>query len=98
MANYTVHVGALAVHLHIPASQSLKEKRRVLKSLKDRIHAHFNVSVSEIGDLDKWQTSVFGISMISNDRDVISGNFEKILTLIEQVAELRITAQQMEFL
>lgn len=93
-----VHVGALAVTMHIPASTTLKEKRRVLKSIKDRIRAKFNVSVAEIGYQDKWQHAVIGCSMISNDRKLIASVFENILSLIASVSEIHITAQQIEYL
>ncbi len=92
-----VHAGALAVTLHLPESQSLKEKRRVLKSIKDRVRSGFNVSVSEIGEHDKWQAAVLGFAMISNDKKLISGNFEHIRSLVESVSGVRITAQQSEF-
>jgi hypothetical protein len=92
------HIAALAVTLHIPASRSLKEKRRVIKSLKDRIRANFNVSVSEIGGLDKWQTGVLGAAMISNDKALIAGTMEKIVTLISSASDALITAHQVEYL
>jgi uncharacterized protein len=98
MAGENAHIGALALNLHIPAAQSLKEKRRVIKSIKDRVHARFNVSVSEIGELDKWQAASLGFAMISNDRDVISGNFERILALIETIGEVQVLGVQTEYL
>lgn len=94
----SVHVGALAVTLHLPAPNSLKEKRRILSSIKDRVRSGFNASVSEIGGHDKWQLAVLGFSMISNDKNLIASNFEGILSLVESVPGVRITAQQMEFL
>ncbi len=93
-----VHIGALAVTIHIPASGSLKSKRRVLKSIKDRVRHKFNVSVSEIDEHDKWQIAVIGVSMISNDKNLISGVFDDILSLIESHGEVRITAQQIEYM
>ena len=98
MPDPAVHIGALAVTLHISASQSLKEKRRVLKSIKDRIRSGFNVSVSEIGGLDKWQISVIGASMISNDKNLVTATFEKIISLIETADGAEITSRQVEFL
>lgn len=94
----SVHIGALAITLHIPASTTLKEKRRVLKSLKDRIRAKYNVSVAEIEYHDKWQHAVIGCSMISNDRKVIAAVFESILSLVATIDEVLITAQQVEYL
>jgi Uncharacterized protein conserved in bacteria len=60
-------VGVLQVELYIPGSGSLKAKRRVVRSLKDRIRANFNVSVSEVDAQDKWQRAVVGIACIGSD-------------------------------
>lgn len=88
------HVAVLSVDLHLPASHSLKEKRWVLKSLKDRIRSKFNVSVAEIADLDKWQRCVLGISAIANDRGRLDGLMEEVLSLIEKVDDLQILDHQ----
>jgi uncharacterized protein YlxP (DUF503 family) len=93
-----VHVGALAVTLHLPEPNSLKEKRRIIKSIKDRVSAKFNASVSEIGEHDKWQAAVLGFSIISNDKNLIASQFDDILSLIDSVSGVRITAQQIEYL
>jgi uncharacterized protein len=93
-----VHIGALAATLHLPAPQSLKEKRRILKSIKDRVGAKFNVSVAEIGEHDKWQSAVLGFCMISNDKNLIQSAFQNILSLIESVDGALLTQQQIEFL
>jgi uncharacterized protein YlxP (DUF503 family) len=55
----------MQVQLSIPASHSLKEKRMVVKSVKDRIRHRFNVSISEIGDHEQWNSSVLGIAPFS---------------------------------
>ena len=92
------HIAALALNLHIPAVQSLKEKRRVIKSVKDRIHAQFNASVSETGDHDKWQSAILGACVIGGDKNYISGTLESILALVEGVHDIQITNHQIEFL
>lgn len=79
---FTRHVGILSVYLHIPSAQSLKDKRMVIKSLKERIKNRFNVSVAELDGQDKWQVAVLGIVMISNDQRFIDSNLESILNFI----------------
>lgn len=69
----------ISLVLHIPMSHSLKDKRKHVKSLKERIKNRFNASVAEIAALDDWQRAVIGISMISNDRRYL----EKQYSLIE---------------
>ncbi len=90
-------VGAMVMTFHIPAAQSLKEKRRVVKSLKDKISGSFNVSVSEVGDLEKWQTASIGVCMISNDRRFMEGSFEKILALADGAPDAQITGHETQF-
>lgn len=61
-------IGVLTLDIHVESSHSLKEKRHVVKSLKDRLRDRFNVSVAEIDFLDSWQNSVVAAVTISNDR------------------------------
>ena len=60
-------VGLLTLELHIADAQSLKDKRQVLRSLKDRLRAHFNVAVAELDFEDTWQRSVVGVVTLSNE-------------------------------
>lgn len=61
-------IGILTLEIHVEHSHSLKEKRHVVKSLKDRLRERFNVSVAEIDFLDSWQNSVVAAVTVSNDR------------------------------
>ena len=61
-------IGVLTLEIQIEHSHSLKEKRHVVKSLKDRLRERFNVSVAEIDFLDSWQHSVIAAVTVSNDR------------------------------
>ena len=60
-------VGLLTLDLHFPESNSLKDKRWVLRSIKDRMKNKFNVSVAEVGANDLWQRSVIGIACVANE-------------------------------
>ena len=62
-------VGVLEVTLYLPANHSLKGKRAVVRSIKSRVQAKFNVSVAETDDHDSWQTIRLGIAQVGNDRD-----------------------------
>ena len=64
-------IGLLHVHLSIPESHSLKEKRRVLRSLKDRIMNSMNVSVAETGRQDAWQFSELAFVTVAGTSDVV---------------------------
>jgi len=63
-----VIVGLIVWELHLAGSQSLKDKRAVLKSLKDRMHNRFNVSVGETGHQDLWQRAEITAAVVSTDR------------------------------
>ena len=60
-------VGTLRVRLLLRESRSLKDKRQVVKSIKDRLHNGFNVSVAEVDALDNLQVDVLGMAMVSNE-------------------------------
>ena len=61
-------VGVVTWELHLPASQSLKDKRQVLKSLKDRLHNRFDVSAAETDHQDLWQRAELTVCVVSGDR------------------------------
>lgn len=61
-------IGVLTLEIHVEYSHSLKEKRHVVKSLKDRLRDKFNVAVAEIDHLDSWQNAVVAAVTVSNDR------------------------------
>jgi uncharacterized protein YlxP (DUF503 family) len=72
-------IGVLTLDIHVEHSHSLKEKRHVVKSLKDRLRERFNVAVAEIDHLDSWQNSVVAAVTVSNDRV----HAEQILQAVE---------------
>lgn len=61
-------VGLITWELHLGACQSLKEKRQIVKSLKDRLHQRFNVSVAETDHHDLWQRAELSAAVVSTDR------------------------------
>lgn len=65
--------------LHLPGAQSLKEKRKVLRRLKDRLRSRFNVAVSELGDYsDLWQRASLAVVSVAHDRDALERLFESV--------------------
>jgi uncharacterized protein YlxP (DUF503 family) len=61
-------IGVRSWELHIPGAHSLKEKRAVLKSMKDRLHNQFNVSVAETAHHDVWQRAELTVALVATDR------------------------------
>ncbi|HEY9052541.1 MAG TPA: DUF503 domain-containing protein [Gammaproteobacteria bacterium] len=92
------HVISMVISVHIPFVHSLKEKRRYIKSLKDKIRKQFNVSIAEIDGLNEWQKSVLGVVMISNERIYLEKQVAAIETLILQVHDIQITDISTEWL
>jgi uncharacterized protein len=95
--DFTQHIAILSVSLHIPAAQSLKQKRMVLKSLKDRTRSKFNVSIAELGGQEKWQRAIMGFAMIGNDNRYVNSCMENILSFIEKFDNLEVCDHQIEF-
>jgi uncharacterized protein len=75
-------IGVLTLELHISDAHSLKDKRHVVKSLKDRLRTKFNVSVAEIDHQDLWQRSVIAAVTVSGDR----AHAEQVLQFVEREA------------
>ncbi len=61
-------VGVRSWELHLAGCQTLKDKRRILKSLKDRLHRQFNVSAAEVDHQDSWQRSALACSVVTTER------------------------------
>jgi len=66
-------IAFLTLELRIEAAHSLKDKRHVTRSLKDRLRAAFNVSVSELDPNDLWQRATIGVVAVSSSRDYLEG-------------------------
>ena len=91
-------IAILRIDFHIPEAQSLKDKRMVIKSLKDRIHREFNVSIAELDALDKWQVGTLGCAMIGNDNRYMNQCLEHIVSSIERHNGIQICEHQIEFI
>ena len=72
-------VGLLTLELHIADAHSLKDKRQILRSLKDRLRAKFNVAVAELEYHDTWQRSVVGIVTLSNEEHHVEESLQHVL-------------------
>ena len=78
-------VGLLTLELHLAEAQSLKDKRQVLRSLKDRLRAHFNVAVAELDFEDTWQRSVVGVVTLSNEERHVEDALQKVLAEADRI-------------
>jgi len=78
-------VGLITLEIFIPDARSLKDKRQVLRSLKDRLRGHFNVAVAELDHQDLWQRSVVGVVGISSDGHHLEQSMEAVLAESERL-------------
>jgi uncharacterized protein len=92
-----VVVGLLSIELHIPGARSLKEKRMVLRGVKDRIKK-FNVGVAEVEYQDLWQRSGLSVVTVSNDERHADQELAAVVNEIERLEPGLITRTEVEFL
>ena len=71
-------IAFLTIELRIEAAHSLKDRRQVLRSVKDRLRAKFNVSVAELDPSDAWQRATIGVVAISPSRDYLDGLMKNV--------------------
>lgn len=77
-------VGTLQLDLTIPCADSLKAKRMVLRSLKDRVRQRFNVSIAEVDENDQWQSALLAVVVVSNDRRFANQVLSKVVDFVKQ--------------
>ena len=87
-----MYVGVALIDLLIEDAQSLKDKRMVVRSLRDKVRRTFEVSVAEVGFNDLHQRARLGLSVVSNSRKNVESMLNKIGTYVEDHAEARVLA------
>ena len=90
-------VGVLKVKLRIPENHSLKGKRGVLKRIQARVSNQFNVSVTECGDQDLWQSSVLGFAAAGTSQPIIEATLGSIVNFIDSIGLAQVGDSQVEF-
>jgi uncharacterized protein YlxP (DUF503 family) len=79
-------IACLTLELHIEAAQSLKDRRQVVRSLKDRLRASFNVSVAELDPSGLWNRATIGVVSVSHSRDYLEGLIRKVELAANRIA------------
>jgi len=93
-----MHILLIKLNLLIPNAHSLKEKRRQIKSLRDRISSRFNASIAEVDELDNWQKSVIGVCLLSNDKSYLDKQYSLIEAVVLEYTELELMSADREWL
>ncbi|MDR3553895.1 MAG: DUF503 domain-containing protein [Syntrophobacteraceae bacterium] len=95
-ANMTVGVALVVFRLH--DIYSLKDKRRIVKSLVEKSRNRFNVSVAEVSDQDVYQQASIGIAVIGNDGRVLNSLLDRIIDFMDSLGLAEMTSREMELI
>jgi hypothetical protein len=91
-------VGIARVAFRLHGNQSLKEKRKVVKSIVDKSRHRFNVSVAEVADQDRHQRAVIGVAVIGSDARVLNAVLDHILTFMESMGVADLVEREIELI
>ncbi len=89
-------VGTLRVRLLIREARTLKDKRQVVRSIKDRLRNHFNVSVAEVESLDNPRLAVLGLAMVSNEAHHLKETLGQIVEALRSHPTAELIEHEME--
>ena len=91
-------VGTLRMVLSIQDAHSLKDKRRVVTALKDRVHNKFRISVAEVGHHDVWQTAELGFACVGNDGRHVNSVLSNLVGFVESNPLVRLIDYELELI
>jgi uncharacterized protein len=89
-------VGVLKISLLLPENHSLKGKRGVLKSIQTRVSNQFNVSVTECGGQELWQSAVLGFGAVGSNRQVVEATLRKIVEYVDRMGLAEVSNTETE--
>ena len=89
-------VGTVLIDIHLPGTQSLKDKRRRIKSFISRVRNKFNVSIAEVAYNDNHRRGQIGVAVVSNDRALVDRILSKVAALVDNEPEINMTDYQVE--
>jgi len=93
-----VLVGLLQIELGIAGNRSLKGKRRVLNSVKERVRSQFNVSIAEVELNDVWDAALLAVSCVANEAQLIHQTLSKVVASVERVRDITLVDYAIEIL
>jgi len=91
-------IGLLTLEIYLPEAHSLKDKRQVLRSLKDRLRGKFNVAVAELEGQDSWQRSVVGVVSLANNAGFLEQAMRSVLEDAERQLGRDLAGHELEIL
>ena len=97
-AGMKMPIGLLTLEIYVPEAHSLKDKRQVLRSLKDRLRGRFNVAVAELEGQDSWQRAVVGVVSLSNNNAHLEQSLRTVLEESEKLLGRSLIGHDLEVL
>lgn len=91
-------VGAALVEIHVQGSQSLKQKRGVVRSIQQRLRNQFNISVSEVGGQGTWQRAVLGMTAAGAEAPQVKKVLERAIRFVENLHTAEVLNSDLELL
>jgi uncharacterized protein len=91
-------IGLLTLEIHIPDARSLKDKRQVIRSLKDRLRGQFNVAVAELDHQELWQRALVGVVSLSGDSKHLEQSLEAVFAESERLLGRDLIGHEIELL
>jgi len=91
-------VGVLRLSFHLPGARSLKDKRQVVRSFRDRVRARLDVSIAEVEHMDLHQRATFGVSVVSNDATVCDELLASVASMASNVRDAVLLDRSTEIL
>ena len=89
-------VGSLRLELYLGDSQSLKDRRRILRSLMDRLRNKFRVAVADLSEQPKWQFAEVGVSCVSNSESHVREILQNVLRFVDGNVYAEVIAHDLE--
>ena len=90
-------VGVLILEIQLPYSHSLKDKRAVIRKLRDRLRARFNVAVAEMDHQDVWQQATLGVVSISGSQVLLESALQQVLQESESILGQDVAQYSIDF-
>ncbi len=91
-------IGAMTIELFIHDNNSLKGKRKIVKSMIGKVKSRFNVAIAEVGFNDKWQRIELGVSTVGNDRRHVNSSLDNVLSFLESLYLAEIIGSKIEII
>ena len=90
-------IGLLTLEIYIPYSHSLKEKRKTLNKIKDRLKKKYNIAFAELSYLNKWQRSKIGLVTLNAQKSMVEKIFQSVIREIEENIEGEILQKEIVY-